>query len=260
MSQAPRHFETEPQENLTQLYPYPEKPGESSSSTSSKSVVPSTTPSITKAPTTTAIATRASTEELTLSFRQPSARVHDSQPTQSTQPSLPEQSQYGEEIDVDCFDVDLDSVSADQAALLAEKMLAMIFLNPPNESSPTASYQASSSSRRVDHLVSQSRSPTHEVVVKQESDADDDEDEATQPRQDHIHIKAEPPSSLDLFFSGPTQERASKEINVVICGTYLPPQKKVILFGRFGCKGTYGLRTLGARLLTLLPSFPSFAS
>ncbi|KAG9067754.1 hypothetical protein KI688_011341 [Linnemannia hyalina] len=166
LSQAPRHFETEPQENLTQLYPYPEKADE---------------------------------------------------------PSSTEQSQYGEENDMDCFDVDLDSVSADQAALLAEKMLAMIFLEPPNES---ASHQASSSSRRADHLVPQSHSPTHAVVVKQESDADDDEDEATQPRQDHTQVKAEPTSSLDMFFSGPTQERASKEINVVICGTYLSPQKK----------------------------------
>ncbi|KAF9538920.1 hypothetical protein EC957_006033 [Mortierella hygrophila] len=220
LSQAPRHFETEPQENLTQLYPYPEKAGEPSSSTSSKPVVPSTAPPITIAPTTAAVATRAPTEEPTLSFRQPSARVHESQSTQST---LPEKIQYGEEIDMDCFDVDLDSVSADQAALLAEKMLAMIFLGPPNES---ASHQASSSSHRADHLVSQSHSPTHAVVVKQESDADDYEDEATQPRQDHTQVKAEPTSSLDMFFSGPTQERASKEINVVICGTYLSPQKK----------------------------------
>lgn len=246
------HFQAEPQENLTQLYPYPEKADEPSSSTPSKPVVPSITPSITKAPTTTVVATHAPTEEPTLSFRQPSARVHDSQSTQST---LPEQSQYGEDINMDCFDVDLDSVSADQAALLAEKMLAMIFLGPPNESSPSASHQASTSSRRADHIVSQSRSPTHAAIVKQESDADEGEDEATQPRQDHTQVKAEPPSSFDLFFSGPTQERASKEINVVICGTYLPPQKKVILFGRFGCKGTYGLRTLGARLLTLLSSF-----
>ncbi|KAG0069942.1 hypothetical protein BGZ89_001785 [Linnemannia elongata] len=231
LSQAPRHFDTEPQENLTQLYPYPEKADELSSSASSKPVAPSATPSITNAPntttttTSTAVATRAPTEEPTLSFRQPSGRIHESQSTQST---LPEQSQYGEDVDMYCFDVDLDSVPADQAALLAEKMLAMISLGPPIESSSSssASLQASSSSRRTGHLVSRSPSPTHAVVVKQESDADDDEDEATQPRQDYIEVKAEPPSSLDLFFSGPTQERASKEINVVICGTYLPPQKK----------------------------------
>ncbi|KAK3816736.1 MAG: hypothetical protein JOS17DRAFT_758815 [Linnemannia elongata] len=223
LSQAPRHFEAEPQENLTQLYPYPEKADEPPSSTSSKPVVPSITPSISKVSATTAVVTRAPTEEPTLSFHQPSARVQESQSTQST---LPEPSQYGEDIDMDCFDVDLDSVSADQAALLAEKMLAMISLGPPNESSTSTSHQASTSSRRSDHLVSQSRSSTPAVVVKQESDSDEDEDEATQPRQDHTQVKAEPPSSLDLFFSGPTQERASKESNVVICGTYLPPQKK----------------------------------
>ncbi|KAF9155002.1 BRCA1-associated RING domain protein 1 [Linnemannia schmuckeri] len=225
LSQAPRHFETEPQENLTQLYPYPEKMNESSSSTSSKPVNSSTMSSITKIPTTNADAKRAPTAEPALSFRQPSARIHDSPSTQST---LPEQSQHIEEInamsDMDCFDVNLDSVSADQAALLAEKMLAMMLLGPPNELSTSTSHLISSS-RRTDHVVSQSCSPT-QTVVKQESDVDYDEDELTQPRQDHTQVKAEPPSSIDLFFSGPTQERASGEVNVVICGTYLAPQKK----------------------------------
>ncbi|KAF8945593.1 BRCA1-associated RING domain protein 1 [Haplosporangium gracile] len=229
LSQASRHFETEPQENLTQLYPYPEKTSESSPSTSSKPVNPSTTSSITKIPTTTAAATRFPTAEPALSFRQPSLRIHDSPSTQST---LPEQSQYIEESDamsdMDCFDVDLDSVSADQAALLAEKMLAMMFLGPSNESSTLTSRPISS--RRTDHVVSQSCSPTH-TAVKQESNVDYDEDEPTQPRQDHIQVKAEAPSSIDLYFSGATQERASSEVNIVICGTYLASQKKTRMDG-----------------------------
>lgn len=127
---------------------------------------------------------------------------------------------------MDCFDVDLDSVSADQAALLAEKMLAMISLGPPNELTTSASPPASSP-RGVDHSVSRNLPPSDSVVVKQENDDDNHDDERTQPRQDHIRVKAEPPSSIDLFFSGPTQERASQEANVVICGTFLSPQKKV---------------------------------
>ncbi|KAG0288886.1 BRCA1-associated RING domain protein 1 [Linnemannia gamsii] len=223
LSQAPRHFETEPQENLTQLYPYPEKSSEPSSGTGPKPAVPSTVPPFTKAPTTTS---RAPTVEPALSFRQPLVRIHDSPSTQST---LPEQSQHFDEFDgtsdMDCFDVDLDSVSADQAALLAEKMLAMISLGPPSESTTSASPSASSS-RGIGHSVSRSRPPTDLVVVKQEVDDDNDHDESAQLHQDHIKVKAEPPSSIDLFFSGPTQKRASKEANVVICGTYLAPQKK----------------------------------
>lgn len=129
---------------------------------------------------------------------------------------------------MDCFDVDLDSVSADQAALLAEKMLAMISLGPPNESATSASPYGSST-RGIDHSVSRSHPPPDLVVVKQESEDNSDDDKPTQLRQDPIRVKVEPPSSIDLFFNGLTQERASKETNVVICGTYLAPQKKVRL-------------------------------
>ncbi|KAF9129334.1 Breast cancer 1, early onset [Mortierella sp. 14UC] len=217
LSQAPRYYDAEPQENLTQLYPYPEKMGESSSSSK-----PVATP-------TTSSSARASTVEPALAIRQPSPRLTASPPTQST---LPEQSQQLDEInvssDIDCFDVDLDSVSADQAALLAEKMLAMILLGPPSESPSSSTAPSASASRGLNRLMPHSHPPARKIVVKQENDEDQDDD-PTQPRQDLVQVKAEPSSSLEdsaSFFNGPTQERASEETSFVLCGTYLTPQKK----------------------------------
>ncbi|KAG0277626.1 hypothetical protein BGZ95_005630 [Linnemannia exigua] len=218
LSQAPRHYDAEPEENLTQLYPYPEKIGESSFSSG-----PTTATSIAIAPT-----ARAPTEEPALAIRQLSAQFSSS--PSATQSTLPEQSQQLDKVDVpsdmDCFDVNLDSVSADQAALLAEKMLAMISLSPPNESSSTSTVHLASSSASG---APQNRLRARSVVVKQESDADEEDDDPTQPRQDQVQVKTEPLSSLEdsaSFFNGPTQERASKETSVLLCGTYLAPQKK----------------------------------
>jgi hypothetical protein len=225
LSQAPRHYDAEPQENLTQLYPYPEKAIEHSSSVKP---LPIATPTafITAASTTSA---RASVVEPALSSRQLSSRFPESPPTQST---LEEQSQQlddtGASSDIDCFDVDLDSVAPDQAALLAEKMLAMISLGPSSQLSSSFTVSSSPPSRDLNRSTSQNRLPAHRIVVKKESD--DEEEDLTQPRQDPVQIKTEPLSSLEdsaLFFNGPTQERASKETSFVLCGTYLTPQKKV---------------------------------
>ncbi|KAF9900947.1 hypothetical protein EC991_006721 [Linnemannia zychae] len=217
LSQAPRHYDAEPQENLTQLYPYPEKTDESSSS--KPVVIPIIPPSA-----------RAATAELAFAHRQPSNHFTASPSTQST---LPEQSQQLEEIevpsDMDCFDVDLDSVSADQAARLAEKMLAMISLGPPSESFFSSTAPSASSSRSINRSTPQSNPLEHKTVVKQESDEDEEDDDPTQPRQEFVQVKDEPSSSLEdstSLFNSPTPERASKETSVVICGTYLTPQKK----------------------------------
>ncbi|KAF9090455.1 hypothetical protein BGX23_005953 [Mortierella sp. AD031] len=226
LSQAPRHFDNDPQENLTQLYPYPEKCSESSSSSGGpKPIVPTTTPSSSVTMNSAAPA-RASTSEPVRVSRQPSAQPIDFSPASSSPPA---QSQHLEEIDassdMDCFDVDLDSVSADQAAMLAEKMLAMISLGPPNVFSSSSPF--SPSSRGTDRPESQIHPPADTVVVKEEEVEDDDL--PTQPRQNPVQVKAEPPSTLDdqaLFFNSATQERTSKEANVVICGTYLSAQKK----------------------------------
>ena len=65
-------------------------------------------------------------------------------------------------------------------------------------------------------------------MVKQEEEEDEGNDAFTQLRQGIVHVKTEPSSPTDdLFFNAPTQERRSKETNIVLCGTYLQPQKKV---------------------------------
>ncbi|KAF9922712.1 hypothetical protein FBU30_007153 [Linnemannia zychae] len=227
LSQVPRQYNADPQENLTQLYPYPEKTDEVYTSDQLRS---DTNPIVASTVDATSSSSRAPTMEPMPVHHNIATRSIESLSTQST---VPEYSQSFEDLsmmnDIDCFDVDLDSVSADQAALLAEKMLAIVSLSPSIDNIPSGSY-AASSSRGAKYSTSQNHAAIDMARVKEEC-VDEDEIliQPRQDKQDNIMIKTEFLSdSEDSAFalSGPTQERASKENNFLLCGTYLTPQKK----------------------------------
>ncbi|KAF9417466.1 hypothetical protein BGZ94_009964 [Podila epigama] len=132
LSQMPRHYESNPQPNLTQLYPYPEKEDGEQSTTpavTATGAMPSAT-----VPIQGLHGMDASNEP----EPEPDYRFDDEEPTQSPQSQLnsernihvnrgKDKSLYHvieEEEDVtDFLDTDLDTMSLSQAEVLAEKML-----------------------------------------------------------------------------------------------------------------------------------------
>lgn len=127
LSQAPRHYESNPQENLTQLYPYPEKLDEGRSTDTD----------------TTSETTRVPLQEITstiTTIQESERQDADEEATQvaeitqvngRTPPHEHEEGDHdldtehdvGVDMELACFDVDLDTVSEKQAAALALQML-----------------------------------------------------------------------------------------------------------------------------------------
>lgn len=138
LSQAPRHYESNPQENLTQLYPYPEKSdGPSTDTTTSKPT--------TKALVTEAIATTNVQEPECPDTDDDATQVREHDPLYEHTPpnEREEDADLEHDIDIDkelaCFDIDLDTVSEEQAAALALQMLRAMSMadSPKDQHEPT---------------------------------------------------------------------------------------------------------------------------
>ncbi|KAF9186476.1 hypothetical protein BGZ51_002004 [Haplosporangium sp. Z 767] len=219
LSQAPRCYVSEPQQNLTQLFPYPEKSGESSTA---RQLSPGRS------------------EDHISSFDD-----HQAAPLEPVEPVAPlepietaapidhcwtpgDTSTFGNtdthrnmdalekmDIDVSCFDVDLASVPAGQAAVLAEKMMAAMSIDHIMASQKALQPRTQSPVSQRDDSEQ-----TELLNVKQESI--DGHDRPTLPLTGPSILEVKPDQD-DLL---PTQQRPSMESNVVLCGTYLSPQKK----------------------------------
>ncbi|CAO3568513.1 unnamed protein product [Mortierella alpina] len=233
LSQAPRHYDAEPMENLTQFFPYPEK--DDGNSPSSRPTTPTanaeesasqadTSNLDTTAPATTAPAARTTTPaaEATTADHEPPA-----------------------ELDFSCFDVNLDLLSTEDAALLAERMLNMMLhaQDDRKQAAPVSTSESSDQQTQQTQIVqvkqeqdeqhppSQSAQSTQPMLPTQPSQPS----QPTQPSQARSSLAKSnpdyattfPQSYSESFFADiPTQEQASTEAKIVLCGTYLAAQKK----------------------------------
>ncbi|KAF9209886.1 hypothetical protein BGZ49_010416 [Haplosporangium sp. Z 27] len=216
LSQAPIRYNAEPLDNLSQLFPYPEKPGEASSGGLD------TREQIQSVHNPTLQHNDVDTIEASLNSKEPEDVLISSQAVenQHTDPGS------GLNIDIDCFDVNLDTISAQEAALLAESMMSMmssVTLNDMFLPSAQANVQNKSRSHSV------SRQPDLSKVKLE----DKDDRSLLTPSPDLQVSLVEPKleTSLDLQDTEfadccPTQEPLSKETNVIICGTFLSSTKK----------------------------------
>ncbi|KAI1318181.1 Breast cancer 1, early onset [Mortierella claussenii] len=237
LSQAPRKYDSEPIENLSQMYPYPEKNGESSSSIHGQ-------------PLDRLLGVGGSIDT--------SGTVS----TISSAPHAPENTsvdvEYG--MDLNCFDVDLDTLSSEQAAQLAERMLSMMSLisleglglapeeqlassialpTSGTKSQPAFTSATSPTHASATHISSQRTlqlsQPRNDKMPKVKQEVEDDSGRphsSHKSRQGEPKVKAEPssqrPFALEAtpFDSLPTQESPSMETNVSLCGTFMSAQKK----------------------------------
>ncbi|KAF9950209.1 hypothetical protein BGZ70_001460, partial [Mortierella alpina] len=220
LSQAPRHYDAEPLENLTQFFPYPEK--DDGNSPSPRPTTPTanaeesasqvdTSNSDSTAPTTTA----------------PAAR------TTTTDPETPSG------LDFSCFDVNLDLLSTEDAALLAEQMLNMMLhvQDDPKQTAPVSTSQSSDQQTQQPQIlqVKQEHDEQHPSSQSAQSTQPMQPTQPTQPSQARSSLAkfntdyttTFPQSYSESFFADiPTQEQASAEAKIVLCGTYLSAQKK----------------------------------
>ncbi|KAG0259601.1 hypothetical protein BG011_002533 [Mortierella polycephala] len=219
LSQAPRHYVSEPQQNLTQLFPYPEKNEESSTA---------------RQPAPDHSEDRVSSfDDHQAAPLEPVERAAPLEPLERTAPidrywTPRDTSTFGNtdthgnmdalekiDIDISCFDVDLDSVPAEQAAVLAERMMAAMSIDRI-----MASQKALQSSTQFP--VPQRNDPEQTELLKVKQESIDGHDRPTLPATSPSILEVKPDPD-DLL---PTQQRPSMESNVVLCGTYLSPQKK----------------------------------
>lgn len=234
LSQAPRKYNTEPMQNLSQLFPYPEKPEELSRSTSEAQ---QHIPIVDSSPRLQRDDARAS-EHVCLNSRSEDVDA-------SGVITTDQQANLGPnpEIDFNCFDVNLDTISSQEAAFLAETMMSMmssVTLGDEIREAPpslpglkTAPIRAKSKPRR--DSISQ-----YSDFSKVKLEDQDDTDLPTLLPDTHLSLvvpKLEPTSTTlaieetDIHDCSPTQEPPSKETNVILCGTFMNPTKKVCNIG-----------------------------
>ncbi|GJJ78859.1 hypothetical protein EMPS_11218 [Entomortierella parvispora] len=212
LSQAPRNYRSEAQENLTQIYPYAEKPGESSNSTALPTSVPS--------------------------------KQRPKETAASALPNIPPPDNPPQNMELDVFDVNLDSVTESEAASLAEKMLAIITLcssrlnldaSSNTETSPTLPPPSPSRlSQPSRPAIQQPQTPmAHPVdlaTVKQE-EPDLSDLPTLQPQVDEppLVLPKEEPSVPTLARSTPDRAKESTEKEFILSGTSLTSSKKMRL-------------------------------
>ncbi|KAG0017229.1 Breast cancer 1, early onset [Entomortierella chlamydospora] len=140
------------------------------------------------------------------------------------------------EIDLGCFDINLDTISAQEAASLAESMMSMmssvtlgegVCELPPSDPVHKAASLSSQSKPRNGSAIQQPDIPK----IKLEDQ--DDSDLLTLSPNAHLSLempKLEDASILEeagFNDCSPTQEPPSKETCVVLCGTFMSSAKKV---------------------------------
>lgn len=246
LSQAPRHYEAEPIENLTQFFPYPEKddggspnpqpttptPDEEGPATQ---VVGLPEPEDTSTLATTAVATVTPATTTTATTVAPATTIT----TTTTELEMP----VG--LDLSCFDVNLDLLSTEDAALLAEQMLKMMLDVQDDPVQAASIFTSATQSQQPPPEQPEQPEPSQLLQVKQERDElypptqpalstqPTAPTQSTQTRSSLTKFNPEyatsfPQSYSESFFADiPTQEQASSEAKIVLCGTYLSPQKKV---------------------------------
>ncbi|KAF9575513.1 hypothetical protein EC968_002774 [Mortierella alpina] len=249
LSQAPRHYDAEPIENLTQFFPYPEKDDgsspkpttppadeEESATQENRLPEPTTTPP-SETTTITAMAATTTTTTTTTAITTATATTTVATTDQETPAGL----------DFSCFDVDLDSLSTEDAALLAEQMLNMMLHSEYDSQQPTHVSSSESSDHRIQQPPPEQPESSQVLPVKQEEDEQclptqaalstqpmqpTQPSQITQGRSSLAKFNPEfatsfPQSYSESFFADiPTQEQASAEAKIVLCGTYLSTQKK----------------------------------
>ncbi|KAI7824706.1 hypothetical protein BC939DRAFT_449799 [Gamsiella multidivaricata] len=224
LSQAPRIYETEPKANLTQLFPYPEKIGGSLSTEPrpQEEQYPSSS-----------LSRPEDAGNDTDSTIAPGNKSEDSNGTQPNDEALPQNQASEFDMDIDSFDVNLDTIPHSQAALLAEKMISMIYLVTLDETiiRPTAPIpEAPRPQIRLRQKQEDSQPDSRRV--KQEQDDDNvrltptlqDQLNPVIPKQEPASTTADPGASADTC--PPTQSPSSKETNVILCATFMSPSKK----------------------------------
>ncbi|KAF9989181.1 hypothetical protein BGZ75_007323 [Mortierella antarctica] len=232
LSQAPRHYDVEPIENLTQFFPYPEKDDGSSPRSQ---------------PTTPAADEEEEEEEETVIQVTELPKPANPSNLESTIATTTTDQEPPSGLDLSCFDVDLDLLSTEDAALLAEQMLNMMLhvQDDPKQAAPVST--SVSSDHPTQQPPSAQSEPPQVLQVKQEDDEQyrpSPSAQSTQPiqptqpsqpsqaRSSLAKFNPEfatslPQSNSESFFADiPTQEQASAETKIVLCGTYLSPQKK----------------------------------
>ncbi|KAF9358604.1 BRCA1-associated RING domain protein 1 [Mortierella sp. NVP85] len=235
----------ETRDDLTQLYPYPEKLEESSEDATSNKDTPrvqqrETPPRLQEGPATDTEDFQAPTVPGNRKVRhaadkRPNTAAQEKGPSNNykkrlaidRQPSVAPRA--GGTVDImresiDCFDVNLDTLPASQAAALAEQMLAMMSVITLGEplilAPPPQEQQQISTSTPLDTEPDLSR-------VKQEDKDDDDRETLSPPSlSDAEDVKEEPETVASSQSFAPTQERRSMETNPILCATVMTLTKK----------------------------------
>ncbi|KAF9292532.1 hypothetical protein BGZ68_003438 [Mortierella alpina] len=245
LSQAPRHYEAEPIENLTQFFPYPEK--DDGGSPSSRS----TTPTADEEEPATQVAgppepadtlNLATTTAATIAAATTTVATTIAPATTPTTTTTELEMPVG--LDLSCFDVNLDLLSTEDAALLAEQMLKMMLDVQDDPVQAASIFTSATQSQQPPPEQPEQPEPSQLLQVKHERDElypptqpalstqPIAPTQSTQTRSSLTKFNPEyatsfPQSYSESFFADiPTQEQASSEAKIVLCGTYLSPQKK----------------------------------
>ncbi|KAF9175997.1 Breast cancer 1, early onset [Mortierella sp. AD011] len=233
LSQVPRRYNVEPLENLSQFFPYPEKPGESSHTAPEAPEEQEAQEHLPSAHSSSAPQQDdAFISESDRNSDKPENTLHTNATAINQQPDLG----ANVEIDLGCFDINLDTISAQEAASLAESMMSMmssvtlgerVYELPPSDSLHEATSLSSQSRPRNGSAIQQPDLPK----IKLEDQ--DDSDLPTLSLNAHLSLempKLEDASILEeagLNDCSPTQEPPSKETSFVLCGTFMSSAKKV---------------------------------
>ncbi|KAI8605988.1 hypothetical protein EDD21DRAFT_362228 [Dissophora ornata] len=218
LSQTRRVYETEPQENLTQLFPYPEKNEDPSSSTSEGQQPAVVSPK----PTSTG-----DTPEITALGN---TCAGDTSTAKSN--TINAQDALGMDTDLECFDEDLDEMSASQAAQLAEKMISLMSLAEPSDPAPILSSPTPTQSL-ISGIQCDLRPELTKIKLEDMDECIVDQSKRSiqaRPKLSALNagslpvVTADQKALEDIF--GPTQEAPSRETDMILCGTLMSATKK----------------------------------
>ncbi|KAF8939434.1 hypothetical protein BGZ58_009789 [Dissophora ornata] len=134
--------------------------------------------------------------------------------------------------DLECFDEDLDEMSASQAAQLAEKMISLMSLAEPSDpapilSSPTPT-QSLISGIQCDlrpELTKIKLEDMDECIVDQSKRSTQARPKLSALNAGSLPVVTADQKALEDIF-GPTQEAPSRETDMILCGTLMSATKK----------------------------------
>ncbi|KAG0007149.1 Breast cancer 1, early onset [Modicella reniformis] len=219
LSQAPWQYIAVAKDNLTQYFPYPEKCDEPSKDTPGIQQPPS--------PSNSRVINVGDSRTSTIPDNHKAARGVD------TQPSVAQQDESANTLSkgIDCFDVNLDTLSEPQAAALAEKMMSMMSLVPMSEA-PLPLSLPLHPKHPPDLLLS--RDTQLELPGVQEENERDNKESTRAPVNQSYSVegnedpKRVAPHPWDELSQSciPTQERPSEATDLILCATAMSSLKK----------------------------------